>query len=239
MQNRVQQPTPAQEEGRPGLAARLRPARLACAMVACATLQGLAPAHAEESRAETARKACLRGDLDLGVRLLSDLFVETKAPDHIYNIGRCYEQNMRYAEAKAKFEEYLTVFKGASEEERTQAKEHIAACDDHLAAKQAASSSAVTPQPSARDHAPLGASPVAARPAGLPENPAPPAPLIRPELTSNPEPTPPPPPPFYRTWWFYTGAGAIVAAGAVTTAILLSRGSTDSCDTGLACRGVK
>lgn len=56
-----------------------------------------------------ARTACLAGDYSKGATILSQLFVETKDPNYIYNQARCFEQNSRYQEALSRFQEYLRV----------------------------------------------------------------------------------------------------------------------------------
>jgi hypothetical protein len=75
-----------------------------------------------------ARTACLAGDYARGVTLLSQLFVSTRDPTHIYNQGRCFEQNARYQEAISRFQEYLRVAKDAAADARAEAEKHIADC---------------------------------------------------------------------------------------------------------------
>jgi hypothetical protein len=75
-----------------------------------------------------ARTACLAGDYAKGVTLLSQLFVSTRNPTHIYNQGRCFEQNARYRDAVSRFQEYLRVAKDEPVEERAEAQRHIADC---------------------------------------------------------------------------------------------------------------
>jgi hypothetical protein len=87
-------------------------------------------AHAanEDARERAAaRKACLSGDVQKGMEILSDLFVRTENPVHIYNQGRCLEQNGRCEEAINRFREYLRKAK-ISAEERSEAEKHIADC---------------------------------------------------------------------------------------------------------------
>lgn len=52
-----------------------------------------------------ARRACLSGEYVKGVALLSDLFVDSKDPNYIFNQGRCFEQNLRFEEAIGRFGE--------------------------------------------------------------------------------------------------------------------------------------
>jgi tetratricopeptide (TPR) repeat protein len=105
-----------------------------------ASLLLMAPAHAmdgassqssatskanQQAREREARRACLNGDYAEGVKLLSDLFLDFKSPDYIFNQGRCYEQNQRFEEAIGRFREYLRTTK----EDRAPAEQHIAECE--------------------------------------------------------------------------------------------------------------
>lgn len=105
----------------------------AAAVLSLLLTSGLAFAGNTRAQEKTARKACLIGDYKQGVSILADLFVETGKTVHIFNQGRCYEQNRRYEDAVAKFEEFLRATKGkASEEERAEAEQHIADCNERL-----------------------------------------------------------------------------------------------------------
>jgi hypothetical protein len=77
---------------------------------------------------KAARKACLAGDYDKGVTLLSDLFVETKNPVYLFNRGRCFQQNRRYEDALASFQEYLRVASKSDPGAYTSAQQYIAEC---------------------------------------------------------------------------------------------------------------
>jgi TolA-binding protein len=85
-------------------------------------------AKASDRREDEARAACLSGDYAKGVEILSRLFVETKGADFIYNQGRCFEQNHRYDDAIARFEEFLRVGKKLSKADKAEAQQHIADC---------------------------------------------------------------------------------------------------------------
>ena len=94
-----------------------------------------------------ARKACLSGDYNAGVTLLSDLFVDTKDPTYIFNQGRCFEQNHRYEDAVSRFEEYLRVpDANLSAADRAVAEKHIVDCKDRLP-DQSSKSQASSPVP--------------------------------------------------------------------------------------------
>jgi hypothetical protein len=84
--------------------------------------------EAKEALPSQARRACLSGDYEKGLSILTDLFLRTKQPDWVYNQGRCLEQNARYEEAILRFEEYLRLTKGSGARERGPAEEHIAEC---------------------------------------------------------------------------------------------------------------
>ena len=119
-----------------------------------------------ESRERAARMACLAGDYSKGVATLSQLFVDSGDPNYIYNQGRCFEQNARYPEAMARFQEYLRVGKKLSKMDKAQAEKHIADCQD-LLSKQPGQSADTTSR--------VAAVPLAAR-SVTPQQPAPPAP---------------------------------------------------------------
>jgi hypothetical protein len=86
-----------------------------------------------DAQEREARTACLAGDYAKGVAILSKLFVSTKDPVFIYNQGRCFEQNHRYEDAVARFQEYLRVGRKLSKTEKAEAEKHVADCQDLLA----------------------------------------------------------------------------------------------------------
>jgi len=91
-------------------------------------------AHADDSdvKKRAARTACLAGDYTKGAALLSALFVATEDPVFIYNQGRCFEQNHRYEDAIARFQEYLRVDKKLKKVDKADAQKHIADCQGLL-----------------------------------------------------------------------------------------------------------
>jgi TolA-binding protein len=95
-----------------------------------------------DAKERAARKACLSGDYAKGVDLLSDLFVTTKDPVFIYNQGRCFEQNRRYDDAVARFQEYLRAGKKLKKAEKADAEKHIADCQELLAKQTGAQTAA-------------------------------------------------------------------------------------------------
>ena len=87
----------------------------------------------DESRARAAQRACLMGDPGKGVELLTDLYLDTRDPTHIYNQGRCFEMNRRYEEAIGRFREYMVKAKNLTEEEKADTEKHIKACQSYRA----------------------------------------------------------------------------------------------------------
>jgi hypothetical protein len=87
-----------------------------------------------QSQEKAARKACLTGDYNSGVAILADLFIEYKSPVYVFNQGRCLEQNSRYKDAIARFEEFLRIGETATLEpdDRAAAEKHIADCKAKL-----------------------------------------------------------------------------------------------------------
>lgn len=157
----------------------------------------------KEDLPSQARRACLSGDYEKGLSILTDLFLRTKQPDWVYNQGRCLEQNARYEEAILRFDEYLRLTKGSSARDRGAAEEHIAECRSKLP----------KPEPIV---------PPAARPETMP------APFVAQEPASSKDvvqsdAVPSPSNPAKRTGLRVAGfvAGAL-GAGALTTAVLLN-----------------
>lgn len=100
----------------------------------------------KQAQEKAARKACLNGDYSEGVAILSNLFVETKDTAYLYNQGRCFEQNRRYDDAVARFQEFLRAGRGKlSADDKSDAEQHIADCKQMLA--QERSSSPTQPAP--------------------------------------------------------------------------------------------
>ncbi len=124
-----------------------------------------------QAQEKAARKACLSGDYSKGISILADLFVDTRDPDHVFNQGRCFEQNLQYREAIGRFEEYLRLGETVklNSADRATAEKHIADCKARLPEdpKQAL---ATAPQPSV-------------------QSPPPALPLPAPDPAPKPEPT--------------------------------------------------
>lgn len=105
-------------------------------------------ANKQGQQERTARKACLSGDYAKGVAILSELFVDTRNPTYIFNQGRCFEQNRRYEDAAARFEEYLRAAgENVSPEDRAAAEAHLADCREKVAKEHPAVQPAPVPPP--------------------------------------------------------------------------------------------
>lgn len=130
-------------------------------------LAPLAQAADKDGKERAARKACLSDDYAKGVEILSDLFLDTKNPTHIFNQARCYEQNNRCSEAVGRFREYLRKAPKLGESERSEVEKHIEECETLLG--KASPAVATTPPP-----VPVVApAPLPPAPAPLPPAPAP------------------------------------------------------------------
>lgn len=75
-----------------------------------------------------AHEACLSGNVQKGIEILSSLYVRTMDAVFLYNQGRCFEQNGRCQDAIPRFQEYLRKAKNASGQEKSDAEKHIADC---------------------------------------------------------------------------------------------------------------
>jgi hypothetical protein len=120
----------------------------------------------KDSKERAARKACLSGDYAKGVEILSDLFLDTKNPTHIFNQARCYEQNSRCGEAVSRFREYLRKAPDLKTSERSEVERHIEECETLLEKTHASSTPAPVvepppPSPPLPPAAPVAAAPVA------------------------------------------------------------------------------
>jgi tetratricopeptide (TPR) repeat protein len=106
-----------------------------------------ARAAGKDSKERAAKTACLSGDAAKGVALLAELYVDTNDITYLFNQGRCFEQNGRYADAIIRFREYLGKNKDAGKATDPVAERHLADCQA-LLDKQAPQPAAPTPTPS-------------------------------------------------------------------------------------------
>jgi hypothetical protein len=199
----------------------------------CVLLLALQSARAEtpESKERAARKACLLGDVAKGSEILADLYLDTKDPTHIYNQGRCFEQNGQNEPAILRFREYLRQAPHLPADDVAKVEKKIAELQEKDKSR--------TPGPLATPPVPVPVTPVANQP--LP----PPAPT--PVVTQNPDPLqisqPSPVPeatstPIYKRWWFWGGIGTVVAGAVVATLLLTSQSDvkhSPSCVAGAVC----
>jgi len=102
----------------------------------------------KQAQENEARTACLDGDYTQGVAILSKLFVQTKDATYIFNQGRCFEQNRRYEDALARFQEYLRAGRNKLDaSEKAEAEQHIADCKEMLAQERGTSPPPNSAQP--------------------------------------------------------------------------------------------
>jgi hypothetical protein len=167
---------------------------------------------ARESREREARKACLLGDVAKGTEILADLFIDTGDATHIYNQGRCYEQNGQNEPAVLRFREYLRKAKGLPAADVESVERKIKDLQKESAPPESAASAASAPGSAA---VPSAAPSAAAGPSSDTLRLTQASPGAEAETRS----------PVYKTWWFWSGIGAVVT-GAVVTAVLLSSSSS-------------
>jgi hypothetical protein len=94
---------------------------------------GRAKGSGTAAKEKAAKKACAKADVDTGIDILADLYVESGEITFVFNQGRCYEQNHRWEEAIDRFREYLRKAPDASEKDKADANAHIADCEAFLA----------------------------------------------------------------------------------------------------------
>jgi hypothetical protein len=105
-------------------------------------------AASKQAQEKAARKACLNGAYAEGVAILSNLFVETEDTTYIFNQGRCFEQNRRYEDAIARFQEFLRAGRRKlNANDKAEAQQHIADCKQMLTQEHGSSPTPTTPQP--------------------------------------------------------------------------------------------
>jgi hypothetical protein len=173
------------------------PVALAGVMTVAATAVA---AESREAREREARQACFTGNVDRGVEILVDLYVETQHPNYIYNQARCFERNGKHDQALLSYEDYLRKASNLGEAERAQVEKSIA----ELRAK-------VSPPPPPPPDAGPSAGP---RPVTPPLDAAPAPPPVKP---SDAVPVPPAggdkAPATDGSWQRTTGTVALIVAG--------------------------
>ena len=102
-----------------------------------------------DAKERAARKACLRGNAEKGVEILTDLYLDTKDANYIYNQGRCFEQNHRYEDAVSRFREYLLKARHLTEADKAETQRHISDCQSYLGKVEAPAGVAMVPASSA------------------------------------------------------------------------------------------
>jgi hypothetical protein len=117
-----------------------------------------AAGDSKEAKERAAKRACLNGEPTEGIKVLTDLYVDTNDPTYIYNQGRCYEQNNLCEEAIVRFREYLRKTPNRDASDRAEVAKHIADCETLLANK----GGGVTAPPSVAMPPTVAAAPVTA-----------------------------------------------------------------------------
>lgn len=90
------------------------------------------PDMSKGAKERAAKRACLTGDPEGGVAILTDLYIDTNDPTYLFNQGRCFEQNRRYEDAIGRFREYLIKAKNLRPDDRAETQQHIDACESYL-----------------------------------------------------------------------------------------------------------
>lgn len=209
-------------------------------LAAVLVLPQVARAASLEAKGRAAKVACLSGDFAKGVALLAEMYVSTGNAIHIFNQGRCFEQNGKYEEAIIRFREFQRKHP-EKDVPGVAAEQHIADCEALLEKQKGKAS---PPPPPPVEIKPVVEPVLAPAPAPVVQVAVPPPAPIVPPLVEAPAAAAPAEPvtegkPFYKTWWFWTAAGTAIVAGTVT-AFLLTRSAPDACDgAGTRCVGVK
>jgi len=113
------------------------------------TASGAPASSGASAKEKAAKKACLTGNVKVGTEILADLYISSGDPTHIFNQGRCYEQNHRWEDAVDRFREYLRKVPGLVDKEKAEVNAHIAECES-LLAKQNGSPLPLAPESSPR-----------------------------------------------------------------------------------------
>ena len=190
-------------------------------------LTARAEAKDAEKPAAKAQAACLSADYAKGVSILAELYVATQNAIHIFNQGRCYEQNGKYEEAILRFREFKRKWGKAEGETTAAADQHIAECQALLHEQNSAAPAHSATMPPAPTVTPA-TTPSSVPPAASSLPPGGPSPASttnnRVELTESAPSQSQPQTSIFGRWWFWTAVGVVVAGG-VTAGLLLSRGS--------------
>jgi len=101
---------------------------VACLVTVFATSFAQASDSDLAAKKRAAKTACLSGDYSRGVALLAEVYVDTNNPIHIFNQGRCFQQNGRYEDAVLRFREYQRKNADAGGAPDPEAEKQIADC---------------------------------------------------------------------------------------------------------------
>lgn len=178
----------------------------------------------KEKKERAAMTACLSGDVAAGIALLAELYVSYLKPIYLFNQGRCYQQNGRYADAIARFREYQRKIRSIGEAPDGDADGHIKECEALLNGERPAA------PPGTATASPLSAPNTKSLPqssiGGEPSDPGTPT-IVQPPPSPTPAgarihiptgpnlpdtPAEPSPPMYKRTWFWVVGSTVIVTA---------------------------
>lgn len=200
------------------------------AITLCLSLGSVARAQdsADDPRIVQARKACLTGDVQQGIRVLADLYLATDDPIWIFNQGRCYQQNNQPSNALARFKEFLRKSRGGPDDDDVKdANKYIREIEAEL--QQPSGSAEGRPAGEGKS---TGASSGASEPQSVSASTGPGSNNGADGALTAASEQGMSKPPVYKRWWFWSGVVAAVTAGTIT-AILLSRGSGSNACNGL------
>lgn len=124
-------------------------ALVALVALALASPSRCSAASSTKAQEKAAKKACASGDFRTGVDILAGLYVDTNDLTHVYNQGRCYEQNHQWSSAIDRFREYLRKSPNATASDRAEVDKHISDCEALRAQEEPGPGRAPTPQPPA------------------------------------------------------------------------------------------
>jgi hypothetical protein len=103
-----------------------------CAILCGSSAWAASNSPTKQARERAAKKACATSDYRTGIDVLADLYLDTNDPTYVYNQGRCYEQNSRFAQAIERFREYLRKATDLTADDRQEVQKHVADCESYL-----------------------------------------------------------------------------------------------------------
>ena len=194
------EPRPRRRRGGPASALILiLSVAIPCGIVCGSAAVGHA-APAPDKREVQARKDFAAGRYQQAIDLFAELFAEQGDPVYLRNIGRCYQELGKPADAIRSFRYYLQRASDVSPGERREVEGFIAQLEKEMAARPASGPTAPAAPPAAPAPGPVVSAPppapvAAPKPAAPKAAPPPPAPVATPKPVTPPPAAPAPPPP--------------------------------------------